>query len=115
MNESYVKDNTAYAEARKKDEIHPDDGYELNTQKMQTNATPFLDRNADVAIGLDKDGDGKPDIFTSDMNDGFSLKPKFIPKVNEDTVLKTFTSTLEPEVNQTDENFVKTKNNGYLA
>lgn len=112
MVKNYDDQNKQYVDEVKKGNIHRDSDYEAKMQKMSNGAIPFLDNDFNPAIGFDRDGDGKPEVVSYDLNQGFSLKPQFVPNVNEDTVLKTFTGTLEPEVNQTDKNFVKTKTTG---
>lgn len=112
VTKAYTEDKARYLDGLKKGEIKRDADYELRLDKMIDGAVPFLDDEGNMAIGIDKDGDGKPDIITFDPNEGLSLKPSFIPNVDFDKTIKTFAETIDTTRKVTDKNYVKTTSEG---
>lgn len=108
MAKAYTEENSRYFDAVKKGDIKRDYDYELKMQKLSTSAIPFIDDDGNPVIGIDNDGDGKPDIISFDMNQGLSLKPKYTPEVDFEKTLKSFTDNIDTTKVVTDNNFVKT-------
>lgn len=107
MVKNYDDQNKQYVDEVKKGNIHRDSDYEAKMQKMSNGAIPFLDSDFNPAIGFDRDGDGKPEVVSYDLNQGFSLKPQFVPNVDENKVIENTVKTLKEATNTTDGNFVK--------
>jgi len=108
MVKNYDDTNKQYAEGRKSNSIKADPDYELKMQKMANGFTPLLDADFNPAIGIDKDGDGKPDLYSFDLNEGFQLKPQFVPNVDKNKILNAVSEKLNEVKTTTDSNFTKT-------
>jgi len=107
MVKSLDDQDSQYLELTKKGDNKRDYDYEAKKMKMASGSIPFLDKDFNPVIGFDNDGDGKPEIVTFDLNQGFNLKPRLIPNVDENKVIENTVKTLKEATNTTDWNFVK--------
>jgi len=107
MVKSLDDQDSQYLELTKKGDNKRDYDYEAKKMKMASGSIPFLDKDFNPVIGFDNDGDGKPEIVTFDLNQGFNLKPRLIPNVDENKVIENTVKTLKEKTNTTDWNFVK--------
>jgi len=109
LTKSYQDDVARYYDGVKTGKIKRDPDYELKLAKMPEKGIAFLDDDLNPVIGMDNDGDGKPDIISYDLN-GLSLKPNFVENVDLEDSIKKVTANIEPNRTVTDQNMVKKTN-----
>lgn len=110
MNKAYSEEKEIYYKRLEKGEIKRDVNYEAKMQEIDKSAVPFIDSNGNPAIGIDNDGDGKPDVITFSLGEGLSLKPSYIPDIDFTSTFQAFGEKLGSVTDGTDINFTKTTN-----
>jgi len=107
MSKAYSEEKETYYKRLEKGETQRDVIYEAKMQEIDKSAVPFIDSNGNPAIGIDNDGDGKPDVITFSLGEGLSLKPNYVPDVDFTAKFQALGSKLGSKTVGTDKNFTK--------
>jgi hypothetical protein len=107
MSKAYSEEKENYYKRLEKGEIQRDVNYEMKMQEIDKSAVPFIDSEGNPAIGIDNDGDGKPDVITFSLGEGLSLKPNYVPDVDFTAKFQELGSKLGSKTVGTDKNFTK--------
>jgi hypothetical protein len=108
MGKAYSEEKENYYKQLKEGKVKRDVNYEMKMQEMDKSAIPFIDSEGNPAIGIDNDGDGKPDVITFSLGEGLSLKPSYVPNIDFTSSFQAFGEKLGSKETGTDVNFTKT-------